>query len=227
MQSVKPVGVQAASRKYDLLSALAAHGLAGDRATQTRTLRLMALITTRYNWQRDELCVGQREIARLWSCDERTVKREMARLRAAGWLVQKTRGSRGRISTYRLDTLQIAEDTRPCWPLIGEDFVARLGARPPEPDPAGKVVPLRPAVSLTEEAEGVWGRARAILSEEQPAIFRAWLARLTEVERGQGTLVLSAPSAFCQSYIATHLIQALTAAVRRADPSIARVEVIH
>jgi hypothetical protein len=39
----------------------------------------MALITMRYNWQRDELTTGQGEIAPLWSVDERTVKREMAR----------------------------------------------------------------------------------------------------------------------------------------------------
>ena len=49
MQGIRPVGREASSRKYDLLSALMAHGLAGDKHRQRLVLRLMALITTRYN----------------------------------------------------------------------------------------------------------------------------------------------------------------------------------
>ena len=86
MQVIRPgtsaVGRDAAVRKYDALSALMAFALAGDPNRQRLVLRLMALITTRYNWQRNELAMGQREIARLWCVDERTVKRDMARLRA-------------------------------------------------------------------------------------------------------------------------------------------------
>lgn len=37
----------------------------GDQNLQRLVLRLMSLITTRYNWQRNELTMGQREIARL------------------------------------------------------------------------------------------------------------------------------------------------------------------
>ena len=43
-------------------------------------LRLIALITARYNWQRDELSVGQSEMARIWGVHDRTVKREVRRL---------------------------------------------------------------------------------------------------------------------------------------------------
>ena len=84
MQLPRPVGREAASRKYDILSALMAFALAQDKHVQRQVLRIMALITTRYNWQRDELTMGQGEIAKLWSVDERTVKREMAKLRALG-----------------------------------------------------------------------------------------------------------------------------------------------
>ena len=225
MQIAKPVGRQAASKKYDLLSALTAFGLARDRSTQTRVMRLVSLITARYNWQRDELCVGQREIARLWSVDERTVKREMARLRSMGWLVQKSRGARGRISTYGLDLIQILEDTRPCWPLIGEDFVARLG--PDGAEPASNVVPLTRGAVPVPTGDGLWSRAQAILADEQPALFQAWLSRLTEVEARQGRVILCAPSAFHEAYIATHFQQVLVAALRRVDPAIARVEIEH
>ena len=80
MQRARPVGREAASKKYDILSALMAHALSLDPASQKLALRLMSLITTRYNWQRDELTIGQTEIARLWCVDPRTVKREMAKL---------------------------------------------------------------------------------------------------------------------------------------------------
>jgi len=227
MQFAKPVGPQAASRKYDLLSAMMAFGLSGDRGTQTRVMRLSALITARYNWQRDELCVGQREIARLWSVDERTVKREMARLRTMGWLVQKTRGARGRISVYGLDIVQIFEDTRPTWPLIGEDFVARLNPGADAVEMESNVVPLQRRAMPVPEGQGVWGRAQAILADEQPALFQSWLAHVTEIETRQGTVTLCAPSAFHQSYIETHFQQALMAVLRRVDPGVARIEIEH
>lgn len=61
MQVIRAVGPEAAAKKYDLLSAMMAHGLASDKHRQ-------------------------REIARLWCVDERTVKRDMARLRSLGWI---------------------------------------------------------------------------------------------------------------------------------------------
>ena len=63
MQVIRAVGREAAAKKYDILSAMMAHALAGDKHRQRLVLRLMALITTRYNWQRNELAMGQREIA--------------------------------------------------------------------------------------------------------------------------------------------------------------------
>ena len=94
MQVIRPVGREAAAKKYDILSAMMDHALAGDQHRQRLVLRLMSLITTRYNWQRNELTMGQKEIARLWCVDERTVKRDMARLRALGWLLVKAQGAR-------------------------------------------------------------------------------------------------------------------------------------
>ncbi|MES2915141.1 MAG: DnaA N-terminal domain-containing protein [Pseudomonadota bacterium] len=59
MQLPRPVGREAALRKYDILSALMAFALSKDKHVQRQVLRVMALITTRYNWQRDELTMGQ------------------------------------------------------------------------------------------------------------------------------------------------------------------------
>ncbi len=95
MQIVRPVGRQAASRKYDLITALGVHACRGDKHFQRLVLRFITMIVARYNWQSDELSIGQRELATLWAVDERTVKREMAKLRGLGWLVQKRGGGAG------------------------------------------------------------------------------------------------------------------------------------
>lgn len=89
MQVAKPVGRNAPAIKYDILSALTVHALSGDKHRQRSILRVIALITTRYNWRSNELSIGREEIARLWSVNERTVKREMAKLRTMGWITVK------------------------------------------------------------------------------------------------------------------------------------------
>ena len=86
MQIVKPAGRNAPALKYDILSALGVHALAGDKNRQKLVLRVITLITTRYNWRSNELSMGREEIARLWDVNERTVKREMARLKAMNWI---------------------------------------------------------------------------------------------------------------------------------------------
>ncbi|MFD1807144.1 hypothetical protein ACFSHQ_00730 [Gemmobacter lanyuensis] len=95
MAQAKLMGRNASARKYDILTALGVHACRGDKHLQRLVLRLITLIVARYNWQSDELCVGQREIAQLWSVDERTVKRDMARLREIGWLTVKAAAARG------------------------------------------------------------------------------------------------------------------------------------
>lgn len=220
MQVIRPVGREAAAKKYDILSALMAHALAGDQHRQRLVLRLMALITTRYNWQRDELTMGQREMARLWCVDERTVKREMARLRGLGWVVVKRQGARGRVSVLGLDLERMLLDTRGAWENIGPDFVERAGGPAPVAD--SKVVPFRP-LPADAAGGGIWAQARTQLASEDPALFEAWLAMLTEDGREGDALSLFAPTRFHASYVATHLIGRVLAAVRRADSSIRSV----
>lgn len=219
MQVIRAVGREAAAKKYDLLSAMMAHGLAADKHRQRLVLRLMALITSRYNWQRDELTVGQREIARLWCVDERTVKREMAKLRVLGWIEIKQQGARGRVSVLGLNITRIMLDTRPEWPNIGPDFVERVGgASTPEPS---NVVPLRRAEALP--AGGVWGAARARLAGEDPALFDAWFAGLADAGVAGDCLMLIAPTRFHANYVQTHLIERLRIAVSRSDAAIRQV----
>ena len=224
MQRIRAVGREAAAKKYDILSAMMAHALAGDAQDQRLVLRLMALITTRYNWQVDELSIGQREIARLWCVDERTVKRDMARLRASGWITVKRQGARGRVSVLGLDLDRILLDTRPAWSNIGPDYVARMGAEEMAPEEADRtVVPFRRADVAA--AEGVWGAARAHLAAEDRALFDAWFAGLADGGIDGGCLVLIAPSRFHATYCRTHLIGRLRTAVRRSDPRLSQVRV--
>jgi hypothetical protein len=223
MQLPRPVGREAASRKYDILSALTAFALSKDKHVQRQVLRIMALITARYNWQRDELTTGQGEIARLWSVDERTVKREMARFRAQGWLVLKRQGARGRVSVYGLDLGRMLDDTRPAWPLIGEDFVERL--QPSVAAPSTNVVSLRP-VSAPIGDGTIWALAQARLHEDDTATYGAWLHMLTEAARENGCLILVAPTRFHATYVMTNLKDRVLSVVRRVDPSVRDVRII-
>lgn len=238
MQVIRPVGRAAAARKYDLLSALMAFALAGDPHRQRLVLRFMALVTTRYNWQRDELTMGQREIARLWCVDERTVKRDMARLRAQGWVRLHRQGARGRVAVLGFDWDRIMEDTRGQWANIGPDFIARAGEGNAEATgqsagagqgaaEGGTVVPFRRPGPPPDSGEGpgVWAAAAARLSADEPALFSAWFGTLAEAGVRDGCLHLVAPSRFQASYIHTHLAARLLAAVRLADPSIRAVAV--
>jgi hypothetical protein len=226
MLSTKPVGRGAAARKYDLLTALGAYALARDKHDQRRVLRLMTLITARYNWARDELAVGQREIAQLWSVDERTVKREMALLRARDWLVVRRQGARGRVTEYRLGIDRILADTTAQWACVGPDFELRMGQPVAEET---KVVPLNraaqvPAPDVSGGSE--WALAQEVLHAEDPGSFGAWLAALERVERAGGRLTLRAPSRFHAAYVQTHLHARVRAALTEVDAEVSEVRIV-
>lgn len=224
MQMIRAVGRDAAAKKYDILSAMMAHALAGDKHRQRLVLRLMALITSRYNWQRDELTVGQREMARLWCVDERTVKREIAKLRAMAWLEIKQAGARGRVSVLGLNFERILLDSRGEWDNIGPDFVARMDQAQA---PAGSnVVPLHRGPAAIPAGQGVWSEACQRLAAEDRTLFDSWFASMSEAGREEGCLTLLAPSRFHATYVQTHLSERLRVAVRRCDGTILRIRVI-
>ncbi|MEM9708929.1 MAG: hypothetical protein AAF871_09060 [Pseudomonadota bacterium] len=221
MKAVRATGPGAASRKYDILTALGAWGLAGSKSDQRLALRCVTLITARYDWQRDRLAVGQREIAALWNCTERTVKREMARLRALGWFRQRRPGARGRVAEYGLNIELLLEATRAHWPSIGPDFVLRLDAPSDE-----KVVPFSPKAPVARPqpaGDAEWDLAAALLYDEDPSTYGAWLQGLRREGRAGAVLTLRAPSRFHGAYVETHLRHRLLAACRAVDPSVERV----
>ncbi|MDK3020831.1 DnaA N-terminal domain-containing protein [Pseudodonghicola flavimaris] len=215
LSSKKAVGRGSATRKYDLLTILGTYALSQGKTLQRQTLRLICLITARYNWQNDHLSVGQTEIARLWSVNPRTVKREMAAFRDRGWLVEKRPAARGRVTLYGLGIARILDDTREVWEKVGPDLVERLTPEPQSAEPS-KVIPF-PQVSLPPE-DTLWGRVAQLLSLEDAALYRSWFAALEPLEGGAGELVLKAPSAFHATYVTTHLMPRIESALRSVAP---------
>lgn len=227
MLASKPVGRNASALKYDLLTVMGAYALSQEKGRQRLVLRLMTLVTARYNWTRDELAVGQREIARLWAVDERTVKREMAKLRAMGWLKVKRQGARGRVSEYGLCIERILEDGRSRWADVGPDLEHRLSGADSEPPP-DKVVPLpvRSRAEAPDLSDGTeWSLAQALLHAEEPGLYSSWIAGLRRRGRAGGRLTLAAPSRFHATYVNTHLLSRLREAFRAVDAGVDEIVV--
>lgn len=228
MIAIKPVGQGASALKYDLLTAMGTLALSQEKGHQRLVLRLMTLVTARYNWGRNELAVGQREIARLWHVDERTVKREMAKLRAMGWLRVKRQGARGRVTEYSLEVTRILMDTKPHWQAIGPDFVQRLSTDTDNPQD-NKVVPLPRTVAVPPpdvQSGDEWVLAQALLHTEDVAIYGSWLKELKRVERAGGRLVLQAPSRFHAGYVAGHHLNRILAACQAIDSDVSEILVL-
>lgn len=224
MQPVRMTGPGAGVHKYDILTALAIAGLHGGTVQQVSALRLIALITARYNWQRNELSIGQAEMARIWGVDPRTAKREVKRLVASGLLEVVAPGVRGRVARYRLNLAVLEERSRPVWDCVGPDFADRAGrllAQRAGRDAAGNVLRVdfagpRPAAPVPDAEGGADPRWQAVLDRlavESPEDFANWYQRLSLAGCEGEAVCLRAPNAFVSSYVATHLAAPLEAAV--------------
>lgn len=230
MDTKRFTGPNAGSQKYDLLTAIAVAGLSGSPGFQTSMLRLVALVTARYNWARDELTVGQREMARMWSVDERTVKREIKRLTTAGILLQLRPGVRGRVAAYRLNIEEIHRLSAPVWDKVGPDFSERMATQTVAPV-SEKVVhvtfggpppPTEPAAPTGQG--GPWDKVMARLAQLEPALFRNWFKGLGCAAYADGILHLRAPSAFVAQYVQTHHMRLILGAAQLEFPGVRRIE---
>lgn len=215
MAVAQMTGQGASSRKYDILTAVGAAGLAGGATLQRLALRLIVLVTARYDWRANRLATGQREIASLWSVDERTVKREMARLREMGWLVLRRRAARGRVAEYGLGIDRILTDTAPHWAAVGRDLEARLSG---EPVPAGTTPNV--IAFPHPEGPGPWDRVMQHVAADAPTLYATWLRQLRVKELVDGSLRLEAPSRFHAMYVETHLALRLLTTCHSVAPEI-------
>jgi len=215
MAVIRLAGQGASSRKYDILTAIGAAGLARTGLGERTTLRLIVLITARYDWQADRLATGQREIAALWSVDERTVKREMSRLRECGWLVLQRQGGRGRVAEYGLGMERILADTAPHWAAVGRDLASRL-SNAPVPAGTSTIVPFP-----QPEGDGPWDRVLQHFAADAPLVYSTWLRQLRFAGMNGQDACLEAPSRFHATYVNTHLALRILAELRRHVPEAA------
>jgi len=229
MDAKKLTGPNAGSIKYDLITAMSVLGLAGKPSLQTSMTRLIALVTARYNWFRDEVTVGQRDIAKMWSVDQRTVKREMKRLLEAEILVKVRHGVRGRVAAYRLNYREIVNLSEPHWTLVGPDFVERMSTLYPRS--AVKVVkvdfgkkPPESNIPLTGDRSG-WRKTCQILRASDESVFQNWYNKLTFKSIVDNELILTAPNNFIAQYILTHLEGLLLLAAQESLPKVDRIKI--
>lgn len=232
MQPHRIAGTEASSRKYDIITALGCHALACDKPTQRMVLRLITLMTARYNWRTGLLCVGQREMAMLWSVNERTVKREMAKLRARNWLIVDSPARRGKVASYRISLDQIFHETEASWARVGPDFDSRMrrdagqGTTPSDRTVVQFPTSLTFPPSVITAGETEWLRARTILEAREPLLFRNWFDGLTRVDRQEGMVVLRALSSFHAQYLRSKLNHTLLAALSAADPAVEEIKIV-
>ncbi|MFU8825541.1 DnaA N-terminal domain-containing protein [Yoonia sp.] len=225
MHIIKYARQRDAAQKYDIITALGAYALARGKHDQRLVLRLITLVTARYNWARDELAVGQREIARLWTVDERTVKREMAKLRGLGWLVVKRQGARGRVTEYGFNIDRILETTQENWCNVGPDFDLRMTGQPETTEVVS--LPVKGTLQPPDTSSGTeWALAQAILYTEAPDKYASWLRNLARVGRAGGRLTLKAPSRFHCNYVQTHLVKHVLLACQAVDPDVTDIALV-
>jgi hypothetical protein len=196
-QQRKLVGPGAGVRKYDVLTWLAMAGLREAGLTATLALRLIALITARYNWAVDEASIGHEELTRLWGVSRRTVIRDIDKLRTAGLLVQTRPARRGRVGAYRLGHDRIIALAEPLREGMGADLCARTAPNAEKPVDDGRVVVVFPRpddVSLHDRLRN------ALVGAASEAALARWFDPL-RCEIGDGGLTLCAPSAFHADYV--------------------------
>ena len=233
MSVLKAAGPKASVRKYDILSAMMAYGLEQDKQTQRRVMRLMLLITARYNWRNDDLTIGHKEIAKLWSVDPRTVKREMAVFKSLNWIHVKQQGARGRVGSYGIRFTDLLRLTQKSWNKVGSDFEERAMQMLPNQEAGTRVVRVDFGADRTPdnkpktETEQMWLSVCDLLQTKDPNVFDNWFSALSMVTISNSTMVVRAPSRFVARYIETHLCSTLLATTQQVFTKIDKLVLEH
>lgn len=198
-------GPGASVRKYDVLTVLAMAGLrGGDGAialSSSLALRLIALITSRYNWALDEASIGHEELMRLWGVSRRTVIRDVEKLRSAGLLVQTRAARRGRVGAYRLGHERLAALAEPFRHMMSSDLSERFGSPETAQPSAGQGVVVAFHRPETPAAGTLHATFRSALSNH---LTEATLTRWFDPMRCETTgacMEVTAPSAFHADYV--------------------------
>ena len=113
----------------------------------------------------------------------------------------------------------------PHWDAVGPDFVARM-SHAPEPETESNVVPLRRGLALPEADGTGWDGAARRLQAQDQALYSAWFAPLQVLEVENGILTLLAPSRFIASYVRTHYLTRLLAAITAENREVREVQIV-
>ena len=212
MQIAKATGPRAASLKYDILTALLVLGQADSGVDGRLAGRLALLITARFSWRTETFRVGVRELAQM---------------RAKGWVSVARAATRGRVAEHRIHLDVVLAATRGSWAAVGPDFEERMGQGGQTAQAPQTVVPFPGKSVAAPVADGsVWAAVSSMLHDSDPSAYAAWFAKLHEVSCHDGVLVLAAPSAFVRSYVENHLRLRLLGAVTAIDGGLREVRVI-
>ncbi len=209
----KLVGPKAGAIKYDVLTALNLIGLHGAPVDQVSMQRLSTLITARYNWRREELSIGQRDMARMLCVTERTIKREVKRWTDRKVLICTRAGVRGRVAAFRLSLIDVYAQSEPFWSAVGPDYVARMTEL--APSKSQTVVPFSKPAATTDEIPQTtaWGSMCQRLNNSYPEKTANWLKQLAFVSDDGQHFVVEATSGFAARYIETHLGREIAEAI--------------
>ena len=228
-QVARPVtGPSAAAMKYDILSAIGLIGLHGTARDQPSMPRLALLVTARYNWRRNEVSMGQAEMAQLWGVSERTAKREVKFWTECGVLICTRPGVRGRVGAYRLNLSRILELSEPFWPAIGSDYVDRMsfGTIPPAPDDQNVVrLPVGRSSHVDPDPQDPWIAVKQSLMLDQPEVYSSWLADLKYEWLAAKHVHVTAPSRFVASYVNGHYAEFIERTLRAEFPDLRKVTI--
>ena len=227
MHLKKATGLRAAALKYDILTALLALSMQDTGPNGRLAQRLALVITARLNWRTECFAVGVQELGKLGAVTDRTAKRELAQMRARGWITVSRAARRGRVTEHRVELETVLAATRGCWAAVGPDYVARMGqgADAPQQDKTVIPFPSGTAAAAPEQDGTLWAAAAQLLFEDDAAMHAAWLSGLQQAHAGQGRLELVAKTQFVASYVRNHLIGRVHAAVTMINPDIRTVTV--
>ncbi len=212
-------GPNSAVVKYDVISALTCVALTGARSQQTIIMRLINLITCRYNWRKNELSIGSKEVAELTFTSQRTAKRTLKALTDLRFLIVRLQGRKGRVTKYGLGITAIFEAAAPHTKPKYHQFCARIIA-----DPLGASACV-PPVDFKVEAQACqqWNAICAVIADKSQPLYVSWFADMVgSVTEGQLTVVCK--TNFIQNYARTKLLPNIYGSAEAAGVELTKVD---
>lgn len=213
MQTKRLTGSNAAVLKYDVLTAISLCGLHGTAHDAVSMMRLSAIVTARYNWARDEVSMGQQDMARIWGVTARTAKREIRRWLDRDIVICTRPGVRGRVAAYRLNLRKLYALSQRHWHSVGPDYAARMETGRTEQTAQVVRVDFGNNAAAPPLMSPEWRAASEHIRKRDPQVHASWIAPLEYIGDDGRTVTLRGPSAFASRYVETHYARNLADAV--------------